>query len=273
MERIQKILARAGIASRRASELLIEQERVSVNGRVAHLGESAEPDRDSIRVDGQLVKAAPAPVWILLHKPPGVVVSDRAQGQRKMARELVSFAGRLFAVGRLDLESEGLMLLTNDGDLAERLSHPRHEHEKEYRVLLDRPPDEEQVGRWSRGLMLADGYRTHPVRIWRERSGRTNRWLRVVMREGHKRQIRESARAVGLRVERLIRIRLGPFHLGTILPGEWRIATPAEVDQIAHSPAALVRRGRGGREAERRSARAHGGRSRSPGRAMLKERG
>jgi len=272
MERIQKILARAGIASRRACESLIEQERVSVNGRVAHLGESADPDRDSIRVDGQLVKPAPGAVWILLHKPPGVVVSDRAQGQRKTARELVAFPGRLFAVGRLDLDSEGLVLLTNDGDLAERLSHPRHQHEKEYRVLLDRPPDDEQVARWTRGLMLADGYRTRPARVWRERGGRTNRWLRVVLQEGHKRQVRESARAVGLRVERLIRIRFGPCHLGTIRPGEWRVATAAEVDQISRGPAAWVRRAPGAR-AVGRPAHPDRARSRSPDRASLKERG
>ncbi len=245
MERLQKILARAGIASRRACELLIEQERVTVNGRVAHLGESAEAGRDSIRVDGQLVQPAPGPVWILLHKPPGVVVSDRAQGQRRTARELVAFSGRLFAVGRLDLESEGLVLLTNDGDLAERLSHPRHEHEKEYRIQVNRSPDEEQIERWSRGLTLADGFRTRPARVWRERGGRSNRWLRIVLHEGHKRQIRESARAVGLRVERLIRIRFGPFHLGTLKPGEWRIATAAEVDQISRSPSVSVRRERG----------------------------
>jgi 23S rRNA pseudouridine2605 synthase len=244
MERIQKILARAGMASRRSCEALIEQGRVSVNGHIAQLGERADPARDTIRVDGRLVELAPASVWVVLNKPPGVVVSDRAQGRRKTARELVALPGRLFAVGRLDVESEGLVLLTNDGDLAEHLSHPRYEHEKEYRILLNRPPEEEQIERWSRGLMLADGYRTRPARVWRERGGRTNRWLRLVLREGHKRQIRESARAVGLRVERLIRVRLGPFHLGTMGPGEWRLASPGELEQISPSPRAPAGRRR-----------------------------
>jgi len=263
MERIQKILARAGIASRRSCETLIEQGRVSVNGRIAQLGEQADPGRDTIRVDGRLVESAPPLVWVVLHKPPGVVVSDRAQGRRKTARQLVALPGRLFAVGRLDVESEGLVLLTNDGDLAEHLSHPRYEHEKEYRILLNRPPEEEQIERWSRGLMLADGYRTRPARVWRERGGRTNRWLRVVLREGHKRQIRESARAVGLRVDRLIRVRLGPFHLGTMTPGEWRLASSGEVEQV--SPA---RRAPVGRRRNPRLQRAGG---RPVGRARVKE--
>jgi len=237
MERLQKILARAGIASRRASEGLIQQQRVTVNGEPARIGQSADAGRDDIRVDGRRIAAPAEAMWVLLNKPVGVVVSDRAQGRRRTARQLVDLPPRLFAVGRLDVQSEGLVVLTNDGPSADRLAHPRYEHEKEYRVLLNRPPDEEQQAAWRRGLVLADGYRTGPARLSREPGGRAQRWYRLVLREGHKRQIRESAKALGLRVERLIRIRLGPFMLGTMKLGEWRLATPAEVEGIRSGPA------------------------------------
>ncbi|HMK08726.1 MAG TPA: pseudouridine synthase [Anaerolineales bacterium] len=239
-ERLQKILARAGVASRRASEDLIEQGRVTVNGRRATLGQQADAGVDDIRLDGRRIGAAVETIWVVLNKPPGVVVSDRAQGHRPTARQLVGLPMRLFAVGRLDVDSEGLVALTNDGGAAERLAHPRYEHEKEYRVLLNRAPDEEQMAAWARGLVLADGHRTRPARLWREDGGRSQRWLRLVLREGHKRQVRESARALGLRVERLIRVRLGPFTLGPMRPGEWRQATAAEVAQLG--AAATARR-------------------------------
>jgi len=242
MERLQKILARAGVASRRASEVLIEQRRVTVNGEPARLGQQADSTRDDIRVDGRRIAGAAEAVWVVLNKPPGVVVSDRAQGDRPTVRALVDLPERLFAVGRLDVESEGLVVMTNDGQAAERLAHPRYEHEKEYRVLLNRPPDEGQLASWARGLVLADGHRTRPARLWREPGGRSQRWLRLILREGHKRQIRESARVLGLRVERLIRVRVGPFALGTLKPGEWRLAMKAEVAQLGVSGKPLNRR-------------------------------
>jgi 23S rRNA pseudouridine2605 synthase len=245
MERLQKILARAGVASRRASEVLIEQRRVTVNGEPARIGQQADLARDEIRVDGHRLQAAADPVWVVLNKPAGVVVSDRAQGLRRTARQLVDLPTRLFAVGRLDVESEGLVVLTNNGGLAERLAHPRYEHEKEYRLLLNRAPDDDQLATWGRGLVLGDGHRTRPARVWRESGGQSQRWLRLVLREGHKRQIRESAKALGLRVERLIRIRLGPFELGTMKPGEWRLATDREVARLevaATSPRGRPRR-------------------------------
>lgn len=244
MDRLQKILARAGVASRRASEVLIEQRRVTVNGEPAHLGQQADPSRDDIRVDGLRIGAASEAVWVVLNKPAGVVVSDRAQGARRTARAFVDLPTRLFAVGRLDVESEGLIVMTNDGEAAERLAHPRYEHEKEYRVLLNRPPDEAQLAAWARGLVLADGHRTRPARVWHEPGGRSQRWLRLVLHEGHKRQIRESARALGLHVERLVRVRLGPFALGTMKPGEWRLATGAEIARLQVAPKPAERRPR-----------------------------
>lgn len=232
MERIQKILARAGVGSRRACETLIEQRRVTINGRVAQLGESAEPGVDELRVDGRRVGEAPAARWVVLNKPRGVVVSDRAQGQRRTARQLIELRDRLIAVGRLDVDSEGLVVFTNDGEAAHRLSHPRYVHDKEYRVLLDRHPDSPQIEAWRRGVVLADGHRTRPAVVRREEPGRTGRWLRIILQEGHKRQIRETARALGLRVERLIRVRLGPFELGSLKSGEWRLGSAAEVRQV-----------------------------------------
>lgn len=242
MERLQKILARSGVASRRASEVLIKQRRVTVNGEPARLGQQADAARDDIRVDGRRIAGAAEAMWVVLNKPVGAVVSDRAQGDRPTVRTLVDLPTRLFAVGRLDVESEGLVVMTNDGEAAERLAHPRYEHEKEYRVLLNRPPDEKQLASWGRGLVLPDGHRTRPARLWREAGGRSQRWLRLVLREGHKRQIRESARVLGLRVERLIRVRVGPFSLGTMKPGEWRLASQAELAQLGRPGKAPARR-------------------------------
>lgn len=244
MERLQKILARAGVASRRASEVLIEQRRVTVNGEPARLGQQADPARDDIRVDGRRVGPAQQATWVLLNKPVGVIVSDRAQGERRTARQLIDLPTRLFAVGRLDVESEGLVVLTNDGEAADRLAHPRFEHEKEYRVLLDRAPDAGQLAAWGRGLVLPDGHRTRPARLWREAGGRSQRWLRLILREGHKRQIRESAKVLGLRVVRLIRLRQGPFTLGTLKTGEWRLASAAEIAQLEPTAASARRRPR-----------------------------
>lgn len=235
-ERIHKILARAGVGSRRACETLIVQGRVTLNGRVATLGESAESGVDDLRVDGRRIGVAPAVRWVVLNKPTGVVVSDRAQGDRPTARQLIELPDRLIAVGRLDVDSEGVVVFTNDGEAANRLSHPRYEHEKEYRVLLSRPPDSEQVEAWRRGVVLADGHHTRPAEVRREGSGRTDRWIRVVLREGHKRQIRETARVLGLGVERLIRIRLGPFTLGDLKPGEWRLGHEAEIGSLSRRP-------------------------------------
>lgn len=240
MERIHKILARAGVGSRRACEALIQQGRVTVNGRVATLGQSAEAGVDDLRVDGRRIGAAPAARWVVLYKPRGVVVSDRAQGDRPTARALIELPDRLIAVGRLDVESEGLVVFTNDGEAANRLTHPRYEHEKEYRVLLDRAPDQDQLEAWRRGVVLADGHRTRPADVRREGTSRADRWVRLVLREGHKRQIRETARVLGLGVERLIRVRLGPFNLGTLRPGEWRLGLEAEVQRLTRRPNAAA---------------------------------
>ncbi len=234
-ERLHKLLARAGVGSRRHCEALIIEGRVTVNGRPAMLGQSADATREAIRVDRRLIAEAPEAVVVALHKPAGVVSSLNPQGARRTVRDLVPLPGRLYPAGRLDLHSEGLVILTNDGDLALRLTHPRFEHEKEYRVLLDRSPEQAQLTAWQRGMATAAG-RSAPARVRRETSDEQDRWIRVVLREGRKRQIRESARSLGLEVRRLIRVRIGGLGLGRMRPGEWRVLSRAEIGALLGKP-------------------------------------
>ena len=226
---MQKILARAGFGSRRACEELIRQGRVAVNGEVARLGQKADPERDRITVDGEPIRVKREYTYIALHKPRGVL-SDEGDGTGRLptVRDLVDLPGHLFPVGRLDLRSEGLILLTDDGDLAFRLTHPRFGHEKEYHVLVEGRPTEETLEKWRRGVLL-DGRRTAPARVEVMRVERDRTWLRIVLREGRKRQIRRVAAMLGHPVHRLIRVRIGPVRLGDLPPGRWRRLTSAEV--------------------------------------------
>ncbi len=232
LERLHKVLARAGVASLRAAEDLILEGRVTVNGRVVReLGARVDPDTDAIAVDGQLVEPRQPEdpyVYYLLHKPAGVISTAQDTHGRPIVTGLVPSNERLYPVGRLDADSEGLILLTNDGDLAYRLTHPRFEVEKEYRVLLDRAPTIDDLRRWREGVELEDGL-TLPA--WVEVLERTGdgAWVRIVMREGRKRQIRNVARLLGYEVRRLIRVREGPLALGDLPAGQWRALTPDEV--------------------------------------------
>jgi len=231
-ERLQKILARAGYGSRRACEQLIIAGRVRVNGQVAALGSKADPAKDHITLDGAPLPKAEPLVYIALHKPRGVISSvDDPQG-RTTVRDLVPVAGTLYPVGRLDEDSEGLVLLTNDGELANILTHPRFEHEKEYRVLLARRPDERQLEAWRRGVVLEDGHRTAPADVFPGETFGKGAWLKVILREGRKRQIRETAARLGLPVVRILRVRIGPLLLGRLKPREWRYLTPREVASL-----------------------------------------
>jgi 23S rRNA pseudouridine2605 synthase len=245
-ERLQKILARAGFGSRRACEELIREGRVLVDGQVAQLGQKADPNRDRITVDGKPVQVERPSTYVALHKPKGVL-SDEGDGSGRLStvRDLVGLPGRLFPVGRLDLRSEGLILLTDDGALAHRLTHPRFGHEKEYRALVEGELDEAALKRWRRGVFL-DGRRTAPaeVNVLRHEKGMT--WLQVVLREGRKRQIRRVAAMLGHPVHRLIRVRIGALRLGDLKPGQWRRLTAAEVRSLrsagAQSPPRQERR-------------------------------
>jgi len=161
-------------------------------------------------------------VYIALNKPEGVLSSLRSQGGKPTVRDLVKTKERIYPVGRLDVDSEGLILLTNDGELTDLLTHPRYGHEKEYRVLLNRKPEETQLDAWRKGMVLPDGSKSLPAKCWLEDDQGQTPWLRVVMRQGRKRQIREIARALGLHVRKLIRVRIGGLHLGDLQPGQYR---------------------------------------------------
>ncbi len=248
-ERIQKILAREGFGSRRACETLIEEGHVTVNGVIATLGSKADAAKDTIIVDGRRLKIEEQPmIYIAIYKPRGILSSPdptikrkpgaEYQPPRKTVLDIVNLPQRLFPVGRLDADSEGLMLLTNDGSLANRLMHPRYGHEKEYRVLINRHPDDEQLAALRHGIVLADGYRTQPARVWVDELAGKGCFLRFILYEGRKRQIREMCQRIGLYVVRLVRIRIGTLRLGNLKRGEWRYLSGEEVASLRGSPQA-----------------------------------
>jgi 23S rRNA pseudouridine2605 synthase len=223
-DRLQKALAAAGVASRRAAEELIVAGRVAVNGKVvSELGSRVLPT-DTLTVDGKTIDRKPRHTYIVLNKPPGVLSTAKDEHGRRTVLDLVGQKDRVYPVGRLDLDSEGLLLLTNDGDLTFHILHPKHELQREYEVWVDPAPTDEQLDRLRQGVDLA-GWVTSPAQV-RRRPGGT---LSIVIHEGHKRQVRLMCQAVGLRVTRLVRIRLGPLTLGTLKSGEWRPLRPAEL--------------------------------------------
>lgn len=239
-ERLQKILARSGYGSRRSNEELILAGRVRVNGEVAVLGTRADPQRDSITVDNQPIPKQESPIYVALNKPQSVLSEVKVEegDSRETVRDLVPIPGHLFIVGRLDYESEGLILLTNDGELANRLTHPRYGHEKEYRVQVSQRPDNRQYEAWRHGIVMDDGYRTAPAQVRLESASGKNFWLRVILNEGRKRQIREMGRLTGLHVQRIQRIRIGTLELGDLKPGQWRHLRPEEVRALRITKAA-----------------------------------
>jgi len=231
-ERLQKIMAKAGLGSRRACESLITARRVSVNGQVANLGAKADPQKDRILVDGNPLPIIEPKKYIALYKPRGVLSAVSTTDTRPTVIDLINDPCHLYPVGRLDVDSEGLILLTNDGELANRLSHPRYEHEKEYRVLVARRPDAEQLSSWQRGIVLEDGHRTAPAQVQVIDTAGKGTWLRVIMHEGRKRQIRETGSQIGLPVVRIIRVRIGSLLLGQLRPREWRYLSNNELQEL-----------------------------------------
>jgi 23S rRNA pseudouridine2605 synthase len=233
-ERLQKILAQAGHGSRRSCERLIQAGRVRVNGKVAKIGQKADAARDKITLDGKLVETNVEHVYIALHKPRKVLstVSPEPGDNRKTVRDLVNIPDRVYPVGRLDFDSEGLILMTNDGDLTNRLTHPRYGHEKEYKVLLARRPDDKQLQAWGRGVVLEDGYRTAPAEVRFTSTAGKGAWIRVIMGEGRKRQIREIGFTLGLPVVRILRVRIGTLQLGNLKTGQWRYLAKGEVKDL-----------------------------------------
>jgi 23S rRNA pseudouridine2605 synthase len=231
-ERLQKILARAGYGSRRSCEELIAAGRVRVNDQAVGLGDKADATKDKITVDGRPVRKAEALVYVALYKPRGVISTVTDPDLRPAVRDLVPLPGTLYPVGRLDFDSEGLVLMTNDGDLANKLTHPRYEHEKEYRVLVAQHPDPEQLNLWRRGVVLEDGFRTAPAGVYVVSKHGKGAWLNVILKEGHKRQIREMGIQTGLPVVRIVRVRIGELQLGNLKPREWRYLSPLEVASL-----------------------------------------
>jgi 23S rRNA pseudouridine2605 synthase len=228
-ERVQKILARAGYGSRRASEELISAGRVKINGKLAVLGSKADPRRDTVTIDNQQIAKEQAPVYIAVNKPQGILSEVSPEEPRETVRDLVPVPGHMFIVGRLDMESEGLILLTNDGELANKLSHPRYGHEKEYRVLVGTRPDIRQLEAWRHGVVLEDGYRTAPAQVRVDSTAGKGVWLQVILHEGRKRQIREMGKLTGMPVLRIVRVRIGSLLLGDLKPGVWRELRQDEV--------------------------------------------
>lgn len=229
--RLHKLLARAGVASLRESERLIAEGRVTVNGATAQaVGASASED-DEIMVDGVLVGRHSVKRHVMLHKPVGVVSTANDERDRLTVTSLVRAEERLYPVGRLDQDSEGLMLLTNDGELAERVMHPRYGVHKEYLVEVAGFVTDADMARLRNGVVLEDGpSRPISARLV-ERAGRRSR-LVVVLGEGRKRQVRRTMEALGYTVQRLLRVALGPLQLGELAPGASRNLTPSEISAL-----------------------------------------
>ena len=233
-ERLQKVLAHAGVASRRASEALIEQGRVTVNGQtVTVLGFKVDPRRDVIAVDGQrLPKPSAKLIYIMLNKPRDVLTTVSDDRGRQTVVDLIDVEERVYPVGRLDLKSEGLILLTNDGELAEKLTHPRSHLEKEYLVLVAGRPSTPTLAQWRRGEIEVEGKPVGRAVVERLKIEGDNTWLKIILTEGRKRQIREVAKALGHPVRKLERVRIGPIKLGHLKPGRWRHLNSVEVQRL-----------------------------------------
>jgi len=231
-ERLQKILSRAGIASRRSSEAIILQGRVSLNGEIVReLGTKADLASDDVRVDGVRIRPPREPVYLLLNKPKGVVTTRRDPEGRATVMELVPAVAGLFPVGRLDVTTEGLILLTNDGDFAEKVAHPRYEVARVYRAKVRGVPDARTLRR------LRDGVRVEGERLAVDAvkvvEADNNAWLEVRLHEGKHHEVRRMLEAVGHPVSKLRRVAIGPVTDRGLSPGEFRHLTPAEVRGLA----------------------------------------
>ncbi|HET9077502.1 MAG TPA: pseudouridine synthase [Acidimicrobiales bacterium] len=249
-DRLQKVLAGAGIGSRRHCEELIAAGRVAVNGETAVLGRRVDPATDRVTVDGVAVATAPGLVYYLLNKPAGVVSTASDPQGRPTVVQMVPADPRVFPVGRLDAATEGLLLLTNDGDLAFRLTHPSFGVEKEYLAVVEGAPRPGTVRRLREGVDLDDG-RTAPARV----STVEPDVLRITIHEGRNRQVRRMADAVGHPVRRLVRTRLGPLRTGNLKPGEWRLLTQDEVRALERAAAEPAATGTPRRRTARRATR------------------
>lgn len=226
--RLQKVLARLGYGSRRSVEELIVAGKVTVNGTEAELGRRINPELDKVEVDGVLIGVAPGLVYYLLHKPAGVVTTMADTHDRPIVTDLVPDSPRVFPVGRLDLETEGLLLLTNDGDLTHRLTHPSFGVEKQYFVQLDKPITRGHLRQLREGIDLEDGM-TSPAKA----AAIAENIIRLTISEGRNRQVRRMLAALDYDVTRLVRIRIGPVTDRSLKAGEWRELSQDEVHSLA----------------------------------------
>ena len=234
MERLQKVLSQAGIASRRASEQLMLDGRVTVNGRtVRELGSKADPAVDDIRVDGRRIRLPERKLYFLLNKPRGYVTTRSDPHNRPTVLDLVNVREYVYPVGRLDFDSEGLLLLTNDGDLASRLTHPSHGVTRVYEARVLGTPDAHDMQRLSRGVVI-EGRRTAPalVELLPGKRDDEHATLRITIHEGRNRQVRNMCEAIGHPVDRLRRVAIGPIRDHRLKPGQWRQLTAEEVARL-----------------------------------------
>ena len=234
--RLQKYLAEAGIASRRASEELITSGRVQVNGAIATLGMSVDPETDIVLFDGKPVKQEEELITVMLYKPKGVVsTSDDPQGRKTVQEYVKDIPVRLYNVGRLDINSEGLLLMTNDGELAHRMTHPKFSVEKTYFAICDGKLQPSEIASLVNGVTLEDGM-TAPARVAHVRPTKTgDTSFLITIHEGKNRQIRRMLEAIGHRTLRLKRERFGPLSLAELKPGETRRLTPDEMRSLRHA--------------------------------------
>ncbi len=231
-ERLHKVLAHAGVESRRAAEDMILAGRVAVNGTVCTtLGTKVDPEHDIITVDGKPIPRRVKRVYLVLNKPPGYITSVGDPQHRPTVMDLVPHTPRIYPVGRLDANSEGLLLLTNDGEFANLITHPRHSFEKEYHVAVPGTVKGEDLQALREGVEI-DGYRTLPAQVRVLSSDGKVTWLSMTIHEGRNRQIRRMLHALGHRVERLVRVRIGPLWLGSLPRGAYRHLAPAEVKKL-----------------------------------------
>ena len=248
-ERIQKVLANAGVASRRAIEEMVQQGRVSVNGRVmVDLPIMIDPAKDKVTVDDEPIKIRPehggraqAPVYIIMNKPKGVYTTNVAQGEQTRVIDLLppGFQQRVYPVGRLDSDSQGLLILTNDGELTNKLTHPKFGVGKTYRAVIDGYVQGEAIDELKRGVWLADphkgGFKTGRAHIVVVRRSHQRTTLDITMGESRNRQIRRMLAKVGHKVRDVTRIKFGPLEIGTLKPGQSRLLSPRELRSLRHA--------------------------------------
>lgn len=231
-QRLQKVIAEAGLASRRKAEDWIRNGRVQLNGEVATLGVSADPERDRITIDGKPLRRSERKYYLLLNKPVGYVTSlSDPQGRPVVTALLRDIPVRVYPVGRLDLTTEGLLLLTNDGSLAHRLMHPRHEIEKTYLVRAQGKISTEKLEKLTAGLVLDDGP-TLPAKVDKVRFAGSHTWLELTIREGRNRQVRRMLEAIGHPVSRLKRVRLAFLDIENLPVGSYRLLSSREVERL-----------------------------------------